>query len=244
MIGLKSKPYIDLTLSVMRSFGMSVPDVKDYERFIFHARLKNADRKVLKYSVEGDWSGAAFLIVAGTIAGDITITGLQPSSVQADKAILQALEAAGGKYFFEEDVLHVFGSALRPFTFDATECPDLFPPLATLASYAHGRSVIKGVSRLTHKESNRALTLQEEFRKLGIRITLSADDMIIEGGTTLHGAITHSHHDHRIAMAMAVAALGANGPVIIEDAEAINKSYPDFYQHIISLGAEVKLQTN
>jgi 3-phosphoshikimate 1-carboxyvinyltransferase len=236
---LKSKPYIDLTLSVMRSFGMSVPEIKNYERFIFHARPRNAEKKVLKYSVEGDWSGAAFLIVAGTIAGDITITGLQPASVQADKAILHALEAAGGKYFFEEEDLHVFTASLRPFNFDATECPDLFPPLAALAAYAHGQSVIKGVNRLAHKESNRALTLQQEFGKLGIRITLSGDDMLIDGGTKLHGAKTHSHHDHRIAMAMAVAALGAGGPVIIEDAEAINKSYPAFYTDLQLLGAGV-----
>ena len=236
---LKSKPYIDLTLSVMRSFGMPVPEVINYERFIFHDRKKDADRDILKYAVEGDWSGAAFLIVAGAISGDISITGLQPLSVQADKAILQALEAAGGKFVFEEDELHVFCSPLKAFSFDATECPDLFPPLAVLASYASGRSVIKGTSRLAHKESNRALTLQEEFGKLGIKITLAGDEMYIDGGTPLSGGHTHSHHDHRIAMAMAVAALGATGPVTVTDAEAINKSYPAFYSDLQLLGARV-----
>jgi 3-phosphoshikimate 1-carboxyvinyltransferase len=237
--GLKSKPYIDLTLSVMRSFGMPVPEVINYERFIFHARKKDAERDILKYSVEGDWSGAAFLIVAGAISGDISITGLQPDSVQADKAILQALEAAGGKFVFEEDELHVFRSPLKAFTFDATECPDLFPPLAVLASYATGRTLIKGATRLAHKESNRALTLQEEFGKLGIQITLAGDEMYIHGSTPLSGGHTRSHHDHRIAMAMAIAALGATGPVTVADAEAINKSYPAFYSDLQLLGAKV-----
>jgi 3-phosphoshikimate 1-carboxyvinyltransferase len=237
---LKSKPYIDLTLSVMRRFEMPVPEVKNYERFIFHHHAKKNTSDILKYSVEGDWSGAAFLIVAGACFGDIIITGLQPLSVQADKAILQAIESAGGKYFFEEDDLHVFKSPLKAFAFDATECPDLFPPLAVLAAYADGRSVIKGAGRLTHKESNRALTLQEEFGKLGTRIELSGDEMYIDGGTILNSAAVHSHHDHRIAMALAVAALGANGPVIIEDAEAINKSYPAFYIDLQLLGARVE----
>jgi 3-phosphoshikimate 1-carboxyvinyltransferase len=236
---LKSKPYIDLTLSVMRSFDMPVPEVINYERFIFHTGKKDAEQELIKYAVEGDWSGAAFLIVAGAISGDLSITGLQSLSVQADKAILQALEAAGGKFVFEEDELNIFSSPLKAFSFDATECPDLFPPLAVLASYASGRSVIKGTSRLAHKESNRALTLQEEFGKLGIRITLAEDEMYIEGGTPLSGGQTHSHHDHRIAMAMAVAALGATGPVTVADAEAINKSYPAFYTDLQLLGAGV-----
>ncbi|MGL6269411.1 MAG: 3-phosphoshikimate 1-carboxyvinyltransferase, partial [Chitinophagaceae bacterium] len=241
---LKSKPYIDLTLSVMRSFEMAVPEVDNYERFIFRHHRKPIHSDILKYSVEGDWSGAAFLVVAGVISGDITITGLQPFSVQADKAILQAIESAGGKYFFKEDDLHVFKSPLKAFSFDATECPDLFPPLAVLAAYAEGRSVIKGTGRLTHKESNRALTLQEEFGKLGIRIDLEGDEMFIEGGGVLTGGNTHSHHDHRIAMALAVAALGANGPVIIEDAEAINKSYPAFYTDLHLLGASAEKEFN
>jgi 3-phosphoshikimate 1-carboxyvinyltransferase len=159
--------------------------------------------------------------------------------VQADKAILQALEAAGGKFVFEQDELHIFSSPLKAFTFDATECPDLFPPLAVLASYATGQSVIKGTTRLAHKESDRALTLQEEFGKLGIRITLAEDEMYIEGGRPLIGGHAHSHHDHRIAMAMAVAALGATGTVTIAEAEAINKSYPAFYSDLQLLGARV-----
>ena len=133
---------------------------------------------------------------------------------------------------------------LKAFHFNATDCPDLFPPLVALASCCNGTSAIEGVNRLAHKESNRGLTLQEEFGKMGIEIKLQDDLMLVEGGTGLKGATVHSHHDHRIAMACAVAALCATGQTIIEEAEAINKSYPDFYEHIKSLGADVSITNN
>jgi 3-phosphoshikimate 1-carboxyvinyltransferase len=123
-------------------------------------------------------------------------------------------------------------SELQAFHFDATDCPDLFPPLVALAAYCNGTSVIEGVGRLAHKESNRALTLQEEFGKMGLNIKLQEDLMIIEGRKKLKG-----HHDHRIAMALAVAALKATGDTHINDAEAIDKSYPAFYEHLKKLGA-------
>jgi 3-phosphoshikimate 1-carboxyvinyltransferase len=110
-----------------------------------------------------------------------------------------------------------------------------------LASCCAGTTVVKGISRLAHKESNRALTLQQEFTKLGVDIQLSGDDMLITGAHELRGAEVHSHHDHRIAMACAVAALRAEQSVEIEVAEAINKSYPDFYRHLAALGADIKI---
>ncbi len=112
-----------------------------------------------------------------------------------------------------------------------------------LAAYCEGKTVIEGARRLTHKESNRALTLQEEFGKLGVQIDLQDDLMIIHGGKGLNGATTYSHHDHRIAMACAVAALKASSAVTIEAADAINKSYPDFYAHLQQLGASLSLQS-
>jgi 3-phosphoshikimate 1-carboxyvinyltransferase len=115
----------------------------------------------------------------------------------------------------------------------------LFPPLVALASFCNGTTAIEGVSRLQHKESNRALTLKEEFGKMGVEITLQDDVMLVKGGNGVKGARVHSRHDHRIAMACAVAALRANGEVIIENAEAINKSYPNFYEHLKQLGASV-----
>jgi 3-phosphoshikimate 1-carboxyvinyltransferase len=128
---------------------------------------------------------------------------------------------------------------MTAFDFDATDCPDLFPPLVALASFCKGKTTIKGVTRLAHKESNRALTLQEEFGKMGVVIELDNDTMIVHGGGNIKGATVHSRHDHRIAMACAVAALRADGKTVIEEAQAINKSYPDFYDDLKKIGAEI-----
>ena len=240
---LKSKPYIDLTLGVLKSFGMKVPEVKDYETFTFSAVEHVQPSGDINYRVEGDWSGAAFLFVAGAIAGDISIQGMKPNSVQADMKILEAIKDAGAKLSFDNGVYHVGPADLHAFHFDATQCPDLFPPLVALAAYCSGDTVIKGAMRLTHKESNRALTLQDVFGKMGVQIDLDGDLMIVHGNRHLTGARVHSHHDHRIAMAAAVAALGANSEVVIDEAEAINKSYPDFYEHLKALGTSIALQT-
>lgn len=237
---LKSKPYIDLTLQVMKQFGWEVQHT-NYEKFTFGAAQAS---QPVTYTVEGDWSGAAFLLVTGAIGGDITVKGLDVQSTQADRAVLQALSACGAKLSIQDEQIEIGPAALKAFQFNATECPDLFPPLVALAAYCQGTTVIEGVSRLTHKESNRALTLQEEFGKMGIEITLQDDLMLIKGGTGVKGAQVHSHHDHRIAMACAVAALKADGETLISEAQAVSKSYPDFYEHIQALGAQVqKTQT-
>jgi 3-phosphoshikimate 1-carboxyvinyltransferase len=235
---LKSKPYIDLTLKVLKDFGWNVVN-KDHKTFYFPGNGE-LQKGTLHYRVEGDWSGAAFLLVAGAIGGDITVTGLDPFSTQADKAVLIAMQSAGVNMSIMAEKIEVRKGPLKAFQFDATECPDLFPPLVALAAVCEGKSVISGATRLTHKESNRALTLQEEFGKMGVQINLQDDLMIIEGVLQLKQTHTHSRHDHRIAMACAVAALRADGPVTIEEAEAINKSYPDFYEDIRSLGAEIQ----
>jgi 3-phosphoshikimate 1-carboxyvinyltransferase len=164
---------------------------------------------------------------------------MKDDSVQADKKILEAIRDAGAVLSYANGNYTVAPSKLQSFDFDATECPDLFPPLVALAAYCNGITRIKGASRLTHKESNRALTLQDIFGKMGISIVLEEDLMLVHGGTALHGADVSSHHDHRIAMAAAVAALRAPGPVRSSDAQAIDKSYPDFYQHLELLGATI-----
>jgi 3-phosphoshikimate 1-carboxyvinyltransferase len=230
---LKSKPYIDLTLQVMKDFGMNVPANDNYNSFTFSPF--NRQPLTINYTVEGDWSGAAFLLVAGAIAGNITVTGLNINSTQADKNVLQALISCGCSLSIQDKQIEIGPAPLKAFHFDATDCPDLFPPLVALAAYCKGTSVIEGTSRLQHKESNRALTLQEEFGKMGVEITLEDNLMLVKGGEGVNGASVHSRHDHRIAMACAVAALKANGEVEIAEAEAINKSYPDFYKHIASL---------
>lgn len=244
---LKSKPYIDLTLQTMREFGYEVENDR-YERFkIIPGQPQTQNPKPKIYTVEGDWSGAAFLLVAGAIAGSSTVTGLALSSAQADKAVLQALNMAGVNLSISENEISasrpspIGGGGGKPFHFNATDCPDLFPPLVALAAYCDGDSVIEGARRLLHKESNRAFTLQEEFKKMGVEIMLQDDLMIIKGTGVVNGANLHSHHDHRIAMACAVAALKANGTTIIDGAEAVNKSYPGFYEDLKMLGGDVSL---
>ncbi len=247
---LKSKPYIDLTLQVMKHFGWEVVN-ENYEAFRFvkpdlatrtEIAEHSAKKTAITYEVEGDWSGAAFLLVAGAIAGNIVVEGLDVFSTQADKAILSALTDSGCALSIQEKRIEVGPLNLKAFHFNATDCPDLFPPLVALAAYCEGTTVIEGVSRLAHKESNRGLTLQEEFGKLGIEIELQHDLMLVKGvaGGSLNGGVVHSRHDHRIAMACAVAALKAGGAVTIESADAINKSYPDFYRHLQQLGAHVE----
>jgi len=239
VIDLKSKPYIDLTLAVLNAFGWKVEHT-NYEsfRFLAHAPLK----PVIEYTVEGDWSGAAFLLVAGAIAGPIKVKGLQLNSTQADKKIMEALLSAKANIKQEEEgILIGPTNNLIAFEFDATDCPDLFPPLVALASVCNGVTKIKGVSRLAHKESDRGLTLQTEFAKMGVQIDLVGDEMLIHGGARIQTATVFSQHDHRIAMACGVAALVANGPIEITEAEAINKSYTDFFTHLQELGARVDL---
>jgi 3-phosphoshikimate 1-carboxyvinyltransferase len=239
---LKSRPYIDLTLSVMREFGLKAPENKNYESFYFSSEDWKRPSRTIEYTVEGDWSGGAFLLVAAAIAGHATVRGLDPDSTQADKAILLALQRAGVSLSFDEKEIIIQNTAplkLKAFEFDATDCPDLFPPLVALASVCQGSSFIKGVSRLAHKESDRALTLQEEFGKLGVDILINGDLMGIKGTENIKSAAVHSRQDHRIAMATAVAALRATGPVQIEKADAINKSYPSFFDDLGKLGASV-----
>ena len=235
--GLKSKPYIDLTIDVLKKFGVEVQH-DNYEAFRFTNSLQGL--QPVTYTVEGDWSGGAFLLVSGAIAGKIKVTGLSSASTQADKAILQALTDCGAEMQLDENEISVGPAELVAFTFDATDCPDLFPPLVSLASYCNGTTYIKGVNRLAHKESNRGLTLQDEFGKMGVQIELEGDMMKVHGGVGVKGAVVHSRHDHRIAMACAVAALGAMGQTVIEEAEAIDKSFPEFYEKMRQVGATVK----
>ncbi|MFZ9718455.1 MAG: 3-phosphoshikimate 1-carboxyvinyltransferase [Chitinophagaceae bacterium] len=239
---LNSKPYVAVTLDLMSHFGMKMPFYDaSFELFQFDDTPPSLSSGVHKYHVEGDWSGAAFLLVAGAIGSSVCVAGLDPQSKQADRAVLDALSAAEANVMVTNAYIQVTKTKLKAFQFDATECPDLFPPLAVLAAYAEGVSVIKGVSRLLHKESNRGEVLQQELKKMGVSIELNNDDMMITGRESLQAGVLHSHHDHRIAMAAAVAALGAYGTQIIEDAEAVAKSYPNFFEDLRKLGVQVSL---
>ena len=158
--------------------------------------------------------------------------------MQSDMAILNALENAGAHMTIGEDQIEIGRSELKAFEFNATESPDLFPPLVALASYCKGTSAIKGVSRLIYKESDRAKTLKEEFGKMNVKIEITNDLMYITGGSP-QGARVESHDDHRIAMALAVASLGAAGSISIRDSQCVAKSYPGFFDDLRNLGAIV-----
>ncbi len=222
----------------MNDFGMRVPQHEDYREFRFGPPAPPvALATPFEFTVEGDWSGAAFWLVAGAIAGGITVKGLDVFSPQADKKVLEALQDCGCRLSIQMDQVEVAHRPLKAFHFDATDCPDLFPPLVALAAYCSGTSVITGVHRLWHKESNRALTLQENFGQLGIEVSLQDDHMMIRGGPVQGGAV-HARHDHRIAMACAIAALGAQQAVVLDGAEAVRKSYPGFYEDLAHLAPQ------
>ena len=234
---LKSKPYIDLTLKVLADFGLNTPKNHYYNEFEF-TPISQVNNQPINYFVEGDWSNASFLLIAVAIAGNITIKGLNTNSTQADKAILKVLKKCGCYINIGNNIININNTVtdMQPFNFDATDCPDLFPPLVALAAFCNGISTIKGVSRLEHKESNRASVLQQEFGKMGLEIILNKDDMIIKSIGKLNGANVSSNNDHRIAMACAVAALRAKGLTTIQNANAVNKSYPNFYSDLKKLG--------
>ena len=234
-------------LSLTSFLSCIVPENIHYKSFVFSNHLKNsAVKETVQYRVESDWSGGAFLIVAGAINGNISVNGLDINSTQADKKIMEAIQDSGANFLIEENKISFYSSAdinLKAFEFDATDCPDLFPPLAALAAYCKGVTTIKGVKRLTHKESNRSLTIQQELGKMGILIDLNNDVMQIHGGNGLNGANTYSNHDHRIAMMCAIAALKAEGETMIEQAEAVDKSYPAFWEDLKTLQAAVSYQS-
>jgi 3-phosphoshikimate 1-carboxyvinyltransferase len=222
-----SIPYILLTLEVLSKFGVDV--LFENETLYFDGPyLFNA----ANVSVEGDWSSASFLLVAGAISGSITVNNLNVNSQQADKKILDAIKDFGAEVSEDNSSITITKKDNKSFSFDATHCPDLFPPLAVLAMFSNGVSTINGVKRLINKESNRSIAIQEELGKMGALIVVEGDEMFIKGIENSTSTVVHSHGDHRIAMACAIAALNANGPVTIEDSQAINKSYPKFFEHL------------
>jgi 3-phosphoshikimate 1-carboxyvinyltransferase len=235
---LKSRPYVDLTLDVLHAFGIKT-EVTDGD--VFYIKGGQAYRQTT-INTEGDWSGGAFLLVAAAIKGiRLRIEGLDVASKQADKAVLVALNRAGARIEHTEGAIIIGASHLNGFHFDATHSPDLFPPLAVLAAYCNGKSVIKGVGRLKHKESDRAEALVTELSKLGVKIAIDGDEMMIIGSEVTGGTVS-SHHDHRLAMAAAVAALGAGDDVLIKDAGCVSKSWPGFFDRLRALGTPVEIQ--
>ena len=230
-----SKPYLDMTIDTAERFGVAI-EHNDYEQFYIAG---GQSYEAVEYDVEGDWSAAAMLLVAGAVAGEVAVKNISTLSKQADVAICDALVRAGAELTSESDMVSAAHRELHGFEFDATNCPDLFPALATLAAAAEGESRIKGTHRLEHKESNRAEAIRTEFGKLGIEVDLSEEDiMIIRGGAIRGGVEVDSHGDHRMAMTLAVAGLLSDGGVTIHGAESVAKSYPDFFETLQMLRDE------
>lgn len=227
---LKSIPYIDTTLMVMKAFGISVEN-RGYREFFIPAPQVY---RPAKFVVEGDWSGGAFLLVAGAVAGKVRVDNLDVASTQADKKIFQALEAAGaGLKGFDsgktQGAIEARWKNLRGFEFDATHCPDLFPPLTALAANCQGLSRIHGSGRLAAKESDRAAALIDTFGRIGIRLWIEGGNTLVVEGGEINGGTIDSHGDHRIAMAGAIAALNSKTGVSIENPGVVSKSYPGFF---------------
>lgn len=224
VLDLQSKPYVDVTMQIMRDFGVKV---SHENHTIFHIPgAQNYSSK--KYKIEGDWSGSSFHLVGAAISGDVTLTDIDSTSLQADVKILDALRMAGAEVTTDSNSVRVVKNKLNAFNFDARHCPDLFPPLSNLAVACDGISVIRGVDRLVYKESNRAKTIQEEWGKMGVKVELLGDEMHITGGK-INGGMWNSHNDHRIAMMGAVASLNAQNPITITQSSSVNKSYPNFF---------------
>jgi 3-phosphoshikimate 1-carboxyvinyltransferase len=234
--GLRSKPYVELTAWTLEKFGIRIDVDPGLTRFIVPG---GQIHRAARIEVGGDWSGAAFMFVAGATAGAVTVTGLNPESPQPDRQILTALDLAGAKVSIGKDAVSVSEGELWAFEFDATDCPDLFPPLVALALRCEGTTEIRGAGRLRQKESDRGAALVKEFAKLGTKIEVDGDVMRITGGAIGGGGVD-SHGDHRIAMALAVAALNATDAVDISGDEAVDKSYPGFFDDLMSIGARIK----
>lgn len=228
-----STPYIDMTIDTARRFGVEIMHNEgDYTQFFIEGGQQYTPTDL---AIEGDWSGAASMLVAGAIAGEVTIKNISTLSKQADTAICRALERAGAGLIIEQDSITVSKRNLRGFEFDATNAPDLFPALAALAAAAEGESVIIGTDRLRHKESDRAETIRREYEKLGIEVDISEKNIMRIRGGEIQPATTFSHNDHRIAMSLAVSALRCQGEVKIENAECVEKSYPTFFEDLESI---------
>ena len=226
-----STPYIDMTLETLERFGVEIMHNEgDYSEFYIEG---NQILKPVDYTIESDWSAAAFIMVAAAIAGEVTVRNISTLSRQADTLVCRALERAGASIIIEEGAITVAHRPLEAFTFDATNSPDLFPALVALAAAAEGVSTIRGIERLRGKESDRGEVLKEEYRKLGIDIELDYDEnvMRVVGGKP-HAADVDSHDDHRIAMSLAITALRIEDEVAIRNRECVAKSYPSFFEDL------------
>lgn len=220
---LESKPYVDITTAELKKFGVEVTET-DYGWFV----AGNQQYKPFDSVIEADMSQAAFFAVANALGSKIQIEGLNPNSIQGDRAILDIVKKAQGK----------------AFDADASQIPDLVPILTVLAALSEGTSHITSCARLRIKECDRLAVIAEELNKLGAKVTEHPDSLVIVGAKTLHGGICDSHTDHRIPMSLAIASTRCTGPVTLNGAECVSKSYPNFFEDFVSLGGKINVVNN
>ena len=234
---LGSRPYVEMSLHVLKRHGISI-DVGDND-FRIPAPQKYT---AAFHDVPGDFSSSAFLIAGGGIAGEeITVSGLNPESGEPDAIFLKVADQMGLDVRNVGQTLEVRGGKLESFEFDAVDNPDLVPPLEVLGCFAKGTSEIRGVDRLRYKETNRLQTIPAELVKMGAKIKVNDAAVRIEGGG-LVGCELDSKHDHRVAMSCAIASVGARGGSSIHNAEAVSKSYPEFFQDLTRLGVDLNVE--
>ena len=249
----KSIPYTFITLEVLKKFGVKVGnDMLGGRDFLESGgdwslctemvfKIKGGQKyKAADIDLEADWSAAANFLVAGAIFGKLEIQGLDTTSLQADLSIMDVLMDAGASLSQMDGNngdITVQRAPLTAFQVDASNCPDLFPVLSVLAAFCHGTSRLAGVSRLANKESDRAKAILEMLTRMGVKASIEADELVVEGqtlvqrlldGNLLKGGSYTSHHDHRMVMALKVASLGADSPITIDDEACVAKSFPQF----------------
>jgi 3-phosphoshikimate 1-carboxyvinyltransferase len=233
---LESRPYVLMTLDTMQWFGVTVTFSESLDEFTVIPRPYNPTR----YTVEGDWSSASYLLAGGALAGDVTVSGLTAETMQGDRMMVAHLEAMGARIKQGHGAANCALSGLKPLKADFTDCIDLLPTAAVLAAVADGTSRFAGIARARIKESDRVAAVREGLARLGVRTTERRDLLTVTGGR-IAGAEVDSKNDHRIAMAFSLLGL-VTGDMVIDGAECVAKTYPEFWDVLRGLGANVTLQ--
>lgn len=232
---LESKGYLDLTLSMLKSFGIDITN-HNYEQFVIKG---NQEYKPFNYEVEGDYSQAAFYLCAGAIGNNVAIKNLDLQSLQGDKEIIEILENMGRRLVIEHNAVSIKGTKHEETIVDAKGCPDVIPVLTVAVALNKGTTKIINAGRLRIKECDRLHAITVELNKLGAKITELEDSLIIEGVEKFYGAEVSSHADHRIAMSLAIASTRCEGDIILDNPECVSKSYPHFWDDFKILGGEI-----
>ena len=234
---LESLSYVNMTLDVLKRFGISIHAIENGWEIPGNQQYRSPGT----LTANGDWSAAAFWLCAGALSksGSITITGIDPHSLQGDCAVCSVLEQMGAKLISQENSVTVFPGNLHGITIDGSQIPDIIPILSVAAAFAQGETRIKNAGRLRIKESDRLHAMYENLTSLGADVQELPDGFIIHGKKQLEGGSVSSYNDHRIAMSMAVASLRCRQPVLLRSPLCVAKSYPEFYQDFKKLGGNI-----